>query len=475
MLRRLFLGPVVHSKALNHLEVLPSAAVSVHDGKIESIKNVSEIISTEGYEVIKLKRGQFIMPGFVDTHTHAPQYVNCGLGLDMQLLDWLDTYTFPAESKFVDPTFARRVYEKCVRRHLKNGTTTALYFGTIHAESCIVLGHIAKKLGQRAFIGKVNMDREAPDFYKETTEDSLRDTETFIQNILKIDDGNLVRPIITPRFVITCTSELMSGLGRLGAKYDVPIQSHVSENKGEIQFVSKLHPECSSYTEVYDKHGLMTAKTVMAHGIYLTDEELQIFRNRQSMISHCPLSNFSIHSGVCDVIRALRFGVKVGIGTDVSGGYAASMVNACRTTMIASSSVYSAKVQDSDDVNETVNRFLNEKEKHDNDYEPLTLAQVFHMATLGGASGVGLEDRIGNFEIGKDFDALIIDIDVEGGPIDAFLDEYDFLYGHARKAKLEEEEAEKKKVMDMFERFMYCGDDRNIISVYVGGEKVSFN
>jgi guanine deaminase len=234
-LKRLFLGPVIHSRSLNQLEVLPSAAVVVHDGKVVSVQKASEIHSTEGYEVIKLKRGQFLMPGFVDTHTHAPQYVNCGLGLDMQLLEWLNTYTFPAESKFKDVNFARRVYEKCVRRHLKNGTTTALYFGTIHAASCVILGEIARSLGQRAFIGKVNMDRESPDYYIESTEQSLQDTETFIQNLLKVDNGDLIRPIITPRFVITCTSELMKGLARLGEKYEVPIQSHVSENKGEVE------------------------------------------------------------------------------------------------------------------------------------------------------------------------------------------------------------------------------------------------
>jgi guanine deaminase len=215
----------------------------------------------------------------------------------------------------------------------------------------------------------------------------------------------------------------------------------------------------------------MTDKTVMAHGVFLSDSELEIFRNKGSMISHCPLSNYAIHSGICDVIRALRFGIKIGIGTDVSGGYAASMMNACRTTLIASTSVMAQQKSGNLSVDQIVKQFVS-GERVTSDYEPLTLSQVFYMATLGGASGVGLEDKIGNFEIGKEFDALVIDVDVEDGPIDAFLDEYDVLYGNARKLSSTEKVAAEKRVLDMFERFMYCGDDRNVDQVYVKGRKV---
>jgi guanine deaminase len=216
----------------------------------------------------------------------------------------------------------------------------------------------------------------------------------------------------------------------------------------------------------------MTSKTVMAHGVFLSDDELTIFRERQSMISHCPLSNFAIHSGICDVVRALRFGVKVGIGTDVSGGYAASMVNACRNTLIASAALKANQIQDGLSTDELVKNIVNKVQRTESEYEPLTLTQVLYLATLGGASGVGLEDKIGNFEIGKDFDALLIDVDVEDGPVDAFLDDYEFLFGEARKQKGTEEQEAEKKVLDMLERFMYCGDDRNISDVYVKGRRI---
>ncbi|KAL0489131.1 guanine deaminase [Acrasis kona] len=463
-LRRLFVGPIIHSKSLNELEVIPHAAISVFKGRIEFIRyDVIDKHEQEYEQIVTLKKGQFLIPGFIDTHTHAPQYVNCGLGLDMQLLDWLNSYTFPAESRFKDVEFAKKVYNKCVSHHLKNGTTTALYFGTIHSEACVALGEIAKQKGQRAFIGKVNMDRMAPDYYIEKTQESLKETESFINKINGIDGCVLIRPIVTPRFVVSCTSELLEGLGELVKKHQVAVQSHVSENQGEVKLVSQQHPECPSYTHVYHDYGLMTEKTVMAHGVFLSDSELDLFSKTRSSISHCPLSNFSLGSGVCDVQRALSKGVNVSIGTDVSGGYAASMINACRTTLIASQSAKFNVTHDYKDTDGMINR-IKKEEQQETKYKELGLSQVFYMATMGGAKSVGLQDTVGNFCVGKEFDALLVDVEDQDGPIDAFIDDYEYLYGEGHE--------EKKKILDLFQRFMFCGDDRNIKNVYVRGDKV---
>jgi guanine deaminase len=394
------------------------------------------------------------------------------LGLDLELLKWLEKYTFPAESKFSDLTFAEKVYHASVKRHLMNGTTTCVYFATIHKEASLLLAKLCEQMGQRAYIGKVNMDRMAPDFYVETTENSLADTEKFI---IELNDKkyNLVSPIITPRFVITCTSELMNGLSQLAKKYNLPIQSHVSENKGEVQFVKSLFPTEESYTQTYDSHGLLTDRTIMAHGIFLSDKELDLLRDRKSTISHCPLSNFSIKSGVMDVKRALAHGVNVGLGTDVSGGYSPSMLNAIRTTIIASTAMMSNLHHDYRNVDAMIQNFLsesdNQKQQESPAYQTITTAEAFYLATMGGAISLGLQNKIGNFEESKSFDALVVDVDAQGGPIDAFLSEYEILYD---QQKLNDEEARsEKRVMDMFERFIYNGDDRNIVRIYVQGEQ----
>ena len=331
------------------------------------------------------------------------------------------------------------------------------------------MARICERIGQRSFIGKVNMDREAPDFYVESTEESLTETERFIEEILSMKSP-LITPIITPRFVITCTERLMTGLSQLATKYNLPIQSHVSENTGEVQFVKQLFPNEKSYTNVYDTHGLLTDRTIMAHGIFLTDDEMKLLSDKKSTISHCPLSNFSLKSGMLDVRRALKFGVNVGLGTDVSGGYAPSMLNAIRTTIIASTGMMSSYHHDYSNIDQMINNesFAGHPSNQDEyeRYETLNTCEALYLATMGGAKSLGLEERIGNFESGKAFDALLVDVDVENGPIDPFLTEYELIYDHQQ---LSENERVYKRLLALFERFIYNGDDRNISSVFVQG------
>lgn len=431
----IIVGPIVHSEVKTELSIYDKGLIVVVDGKIAKVENFETNLSQlqQKYNipddfVYRLGENEFVIPGFIDTHIHAPQYPNAGLGYDKQLLDWLQTYTFPLEKKYADLNYATKVYEAIVKKTLANGTTTATYFATIHLNSSEVLAELVARIGQRAFIGKVNMNFESPEGLQETTKESYQRTEDLIK-LLQGQKNDLVLPIITPRFALSCDMELMKLLGGLAAKYNVHVQTHISENPGEIEAVANLYPDAKNYADVYDKAGLLTNKTVLAHGVYLKDEELQVLVQRGSSVSHCPNSNTSLKSGLCDVRRLLNAGVKVGLGTDVSGGYSPSILDTIRNALDVSIHVSFGKGED---------------------YKPLTYQEAFYLATLGGAEAVALDDKIGNFKAGKDFDALIINMN-NSGPIDIL---------------------EKYNTEALIQKFLYNGDDRNISKVFVAGRQV---
>uniref|UniRef100_A0A8C6YX70 Guanine deaminase n=1 Tax=Nothoprocta perdicaria TaxID=30464 RepID=A0A8C6YX70_NOTPE len=344
-------------------------------------------------DIRELSNHEFFMPGLVDTHIHAPQYSFAGTRIDLPLLQWLTTYTFPTEDKFKDKDFAEEVYTRVVRRTLKNGTTTACYFATIHTDTSLLLAEIIDKFGQRAFVGKVCMDlNDSVPQYKETTVHSIQETERFVKELLEK-------------------------------------KSHISENEEELKIVKNLFPDYQNYTEVYDRNKLLTSKTVMAHACYLSEEELKLFNLRGASISHCPTSNSSLCSGILNVQKVLKHNVKLGLGTDVAGGYSASMLDAIRKTMMASNALLLSKVNE----------------------RGLTLEEAFRLATLGGSQVLGLEDVIGNFEVGKEFDALLINTKASDSPFDLFSSD---------------------AFEDTLQKFLYLGDDRNISEVYVSGKQV---
>ncbi|XP_076126625.1 guanine deaminase [Alosa pseudoharengus] len=431
-----FRGTFVHSTLEDPLEVLDNTVLGVDKkGKIvfiekgEDVKSLSDKWGFLDKDVRQLEPHEFIMPGLVDSHIHASQYSYSGTALDLPLLQWLNTYTFPVESQYKDLKFADKVYNKVVRRTLRNGTTTACYFATIHTDASLLLGEIANKLGQRALVGKVCMDRnDAVNDYKEKTEESSGETKRFIQKLMEKKYPH-VRPIVTPRFAISCSSGLLRELGDIAKNNDLHIQSHISENKEECEMVKKLFPDLKSYTDVYLKHNLLTDKTVMAHGCYLSDAELQVFHDTGASISHCPNSNISLCSGMLDVRNALNHKVKVGLGTDVGGGYSPSILNAIRRTLMTSKAL---TIQNPS-------------------HQTLTFEEVFRLATLGGSQALSLDSETGNFEVGKDFDALLVNVCVPEGPMD--------ICG-----------PEPTKVL--LEKFLNLGDDRNIREVYVAGRRV---
>lgn len=444
---QVFRGNVIHSVAFGKLEVLVDCLLGVNGkGTIEfiasgeeEIKNEMSKRNLESKDVLHLGVKKILVPGLIDTHIHAPQYAFAGTGTDLKLLDWLETYTFPYEAKFSDRNFAEQVYRRVVRRTLSLGTTTAAYFGSLHLEASKILADILNECGQRSFVGKVCMDRNAPKYYVEASaRDSIDSTLEFVEYVKKLQETNsfdepLVKPIITPRFAPSCSPELMQGLGKLAKEQSLLIQSHISENKAEVEWVKDLFCKQSgspnNYTEVYDQFHLLQPNTIMAHGIYLSDEELQLFQRTGAAISHCPVSNFSLKSGILDIRRVLSYGISVGLGTDVSGGYSASMWEVMRQAIIASTCYH-----------------LN-----DTKYQPLSYKEAFHLATVGGSEVIGMADKLGNFQVGKYFDAVVLDAEATDSAVDVF--DIDTLDG-------------------IFQKLFYLGDDRNVSEVYVAGRKV---
>ncbi|CAJ0758659.1 16810_t:CDS:2 [Entrophospora sp. SA101] len=374
-------------------------------------------------EVIRLTKKQFLMPGFVDTHTHAPQYPNAGTGMDLPLLEWLKKYTFPLEKSYSSMDFTKKIYPIVVSHLLRNGTTTAVYYATIHLEASKYLVDVINQKGQRAFVGKINMDRNSPiDYIEENVESSIKDTEHFVEYVL-------------------------NSIGTLAKKYDIPIQSHLSENTAELEFVKKLFPHIKNYTAVYDHYGLLNHQAIMAHGIHLSSEERKLLRQRKVGISHCPNSNFALRSGVCNVRQLLNDGIKVGLGTDISGGHAKSMLDAIRSASTASRVIHMASSEKEDE----------EYDDNDNSisaYSSLTLSELTYLATMGGAELVNLQNVIGNFIIGKEFDALWVDPEAKNSPLDIFDNIDDALER-------------------IFEKFIFLGDERNLKAVFVKGRRVS--
>ncbi|KAG6622045.1 Guanine deaminase [Phytophthora cinnamomi] len=441
---------VVHSVALGQLQVLQPGLVGVDaHGSIAFVLDLGQAdadaaAATPHFDELVDLGDQLLLPGFIDGHAHAPQYSFIGVGMHLPLLQWLETYTFPYESKFQDSAYARAVYEKAVRRHLNNGTTTCSYFATVHLDACKVLADILEQVGQRGFVGKVNMDRNASSGLQEDTQTSIDDTRAFVQYV-QSKKNDLLTPVITPRFVPSCSSKLMHALAEISREHTpkLPVQSHLGENRDEIAWVKSLHPESKTYTGVYDDHGLLHERSYMAHCIWCSKGERELLREKQTAVIHCPNSNFSLSSGVLNVRRLLQEGVKVGLGTDVSGGYSPSMLDAIRQAVIASKLVSIGNGSSGDEDSEEPQE------------DSLSYAEAFHLATVGSAEALGLGDTVGNFMVGKSFDALVINPYAPNSPIDEAHDP-----------------AEAADVLHTFQKFLFLGDDRNIVSIFVGGRQV---
>lgn len=413
-------GNIVYTKNSDSFNIIQNGFIVVKDGIVEGTyeKLPEEFahIEIEDYE------DKLIIPGFVDLHTHASQFAIRGIGYDKELLPWLETYTFPEEAKFKDIYYAEKVYKEFVDELYNEGTTRAVIFATIHPKATKILMNLLEERGIIAYVGKVNMDRNCPDTLKEESDESISITAKWIDDCSK--KYKFVKPIITPRFVPSCTSYLMKALGSIATNMLIPVQSHLSENLSEIKFVNELHPESKNYGDVYNSFNLFgQTKTVMAHCVHLTEDEITTIEKNKVIIAHCPTSNVNLSSGIAPINKLLRRKIKIGLGSDIAGGDSLGMfsVMECAIRMSKMRTVC-----------------FNEDEK------PLTLQEVFYLATKGGGEFFG---KVGSFEKGYEFDALIIDDDS---------------LWNVTKGTMEER----------MERLVYLGHKKNIINKYICGRKI---
>jgi len=331
--------------------------------------------------------GKLIIPGMVDLHIHAPQFVFRGTGMDHELMEWLNRETFPEECRYADAAYAAKAYGIFVQAMKDSATTRAVIFATMHPEATLILMDLMEESGLVSYVGKVNMDRNsAPELTEESAGRSAEDTRRVIAECAA-RGYRRTKPIITPRFVPTCSDELMKALGDIRKEFDLPVQSHLSENPQEIAFVREIAPEAAFYGDAYDRFGLFgkTGKTVMAHCVHSCPEEVQRILENGVWVAHCPASNMNLSSGIAPIRRYLEKGLRVGLGTDVAGGDSESMFRA---------------VTDAIRVSKLYWRHIDGKAK------PLTFPECFYLATKGGGSFFG---NAGSFEDGYAFDAVVLD------------------------------------------------------------------
>ena len=375
-------GNVIYTPECGRLELRPGSWLVCEDGLAAGVFDALP----EKYRGIPVEDfgDRLILPGLVDLHVHASQYAYRGLGMDLELLDWLERTAFPEESRFARLDYARRAYAIFTEQLRASATTRACIFATIHRPAALLLMEDLERAGLPCFVGKVNMDRNSPDILRETTAESLSETRRWLE---ESGDFELVRPILTPRFTPSCTDELMAGLGELQKEFHVPVQSHLSENCSEIQWVSELCPNTRFYGEAYEQFGLFGGgcPTVMAHCVWSGEEERKRMKDNGVFIAHCPQSNMNVSSGIAPVRTFLREGQRVGLGSDVAGGAHLSIFRAM-TDAIQCSKLRWRLV--------------------DQDAPALTLAEALYLATKGGGAFFG---KVGSFEPGYAFDAIVMD------------------------------------------------------------------
>ena len=439
-------GSFFHAPQQGQLEVLDDVLIVVgDDGSIAPVLSpdhpdrMREEIRLSD-RLHRLPPYQFGLPGLVDLHVHAPQYPQLGLALDEPLEVWLGKYTFPLEAKYADLDFARRRYEVLVDDLIANGTTTALYFATQDREASKLLADICIDKGQRALVGKVVMDDPAacPDDYRDmSAEEAVADTRDVIAHIRNHprNRSGRVLPVITPRFIPSCTDAALAGLGALAAECVCHVQTHCSESDWAHHHV--LDRFGITDAAALDGFGLLTRKTILAHSNFLTDADMDRLVAQGSGVAHCALSNIYFANSVFPLRHALEKGVHVGLGTDISGGPSASMFSACLT------SVQSSRLLE-DGVDPA--RPAPERGRANS---AIDLVTAFHLATAGG--GVALDLPIGVLAPGYHFDAMAVDTSAEDGAIRLFGGE---------------------SPGDIFQKIIYGATRANIANVWIDGVPV---
>lgn len=383
-------GNICYCKNMNKIETVSQGYIICIDGKSAG---VFESIPYE-YKHLPLYNygNRIIIPGLIDLHIHAPQYSFRGIGMDMELLDWLQYHAYPEEEKYQDIKYSEKAYKIFTNDLIKSATTRACIFSTIHTQSSILLMDVLEKSGLITYVGKVSMDRNVPKVLCENnTIQAEKNLDLWINKTY--NSFKNTKPILTPRFIPCCTNRLLDKISCISEKFSIPIQSHLSENLSEIQLVSELCPESEFYGDAYDKHGLfgITAnnkskiKTIMAHCVHSSDKEIERMTKNGVFAAHCPASNTNLCSGIAPIRKMIEKGVKIGLGSDIAGGHSESIFHAM-VNAVQVSKLYSC--------------VINKSKK------PLTFSEVFYMATKGGGEFFG---KVGSFEKDFEFDAVILD------------------------------------------------------------------
>ena len=437
-----------HSPEYGGIEFLKQALVFVSSDGI-----ISKVIRQDDEDYLKLLdkhskdnhffdfKDKILLPGFIDLHIHAPQWPQAGLALDDELSYWLNNFTFPLESKYQDLDYAREVYSNLVKTLLANGTTSAMYFGTIHNEATLELAKICASYGQRGFVGKVVMDDKTmnPDFYRDnSTKEAIENTEKFIIDVqtLAKDVFQGVYPVITPRFVPSCTDNALLELGKLAKKYNCYIQSHCSESDWEHNFVIDRFGKRDS--EVLDQFGLLTDKSIMAHGNFIDSDDADIFKKKKSSVCHCPISNSYFANAVFPVNQLKKQGLNICLGTDISGGFSPSLYDNIKHSVMASRML-----------NDGVDNKLSADNRGTNNAR-VSVFEAFYLATTGG--GEALKLPLGIFKEGYICDFQVIDINSPNNKLPNFLDN-------------EEDK-------HLLQKILYLSTSENIREVWVQGKQI---
>ncbi len=412
-------GNIVQSISLKEVLTYKNGGILLDDdGTIMEV--YKSIPNNSPYEIVDYQ-DRLIMQSFNDMHLHAPQFAMLGMGMDLPLLEWLNTYTFKTESKFKDTSYARKAYSLLAQELIRNGTTRVCMFSSLHVDSTIILMEELEKAGVTGYVGKVNMDSNSIEELTETTKSSEEDTIRFLKQAKKF---KYIKPILTPRFTPSCTNELMDFLGKLAKKENLYVQSHLSENLAEIEWVKSLHPDCKQYWESYEKYGLWKDHTLMAHCVHSDERERKAMKEHHVINVHCPDSNVNLSSGVCPVRTFLNEGIWVVLGSDIAGGAMLSMAKNIQQAIKIS------KIQGI--ITKGKDAFLSVDEAY---YLATTSSQLYFDGGIG-------------FEKGHKLHAIVVD-DSSFCPA-------------TRELTLQER----------FERAIYLMEKPNIVAVYSEGRKV---
>ncbi len=425
---KVYKAHILYTKERSRFEVLENGYVAVDaDGRVTGVAADLASLNAEDAEVVDFG-DRLLIPAVNDMHVHASQYRNQGIAMDLELLPWLQNYTFPEEIKYADTGYAEQMYRRFVRDLWRFGTMRACVFATAHTDATRLLMHLFQEAGMGALVGKVAMDRNCPEGLTESVEKMMQGNEALIAEFNQPDA--LVRPIITPRFIPSCTPEMLTACGELAAKHQLPVQSHLSENKDVIAWVKSLEPESTCYGDAYNRYGLFgQTPTVMAHCVWTEGEELELMKRRGVMVAHCPTSNFNVASGMAPIRKFLDEGLQVGLGSDISGGHDLSIFRMMVYAIQVSKIHYQRQREQPSSGSKA--RFI-------------TLSEAFWLATKSAGSFFG---RVGTFEPGYAFDALVID-------------DSDLNHDHY-------------SLLERLERYIYLGDDRQIMHRFCQGKEIA--